>query len=51
MNKAKAIELMKEVDDSLFLVKGMFIGKDEQLMAYMDLTMQRCAQAIKELEG
>ena len=50
MNKTKAIELMKEVEDSLFLVKGMCIGKDEHLMAYMDLNMQRCAQAIKELE-
>lgn len=51
MNKIKAIELMKEVEDSLFLVKGMCIGKDEHLMAYMDLNMQRCEQAIKELEG
>lgn len=51
MNKTKAIELMKEVEDSLFLVKGMCIGKDEHLMAYMDLNMQRCEQAIKELEG
>lgn len=51
MNKAKAIELMKEVEDSLFLVKGMCIGKDEHLMAYMDLNIQRCEQAIKELEG
>lgn len=51
INKAKAIDLMKEVEDSLFLVKGMCIGKDEHLMAYIDLNMQRCAQAIKELEG
>ena len=50
MNKVKAIELMKEVKDSLFLTKGMYIGKDEHLMAYIDLNMQRCAQAIKELE-
>ena len=51
MNKTKAIELMKEVKDSLFLTKGLYMGKDEHLMAYMDLNMQRCEQAIKELEG
>lgn len=51
INKAKAIDLMKEVKDSLFLVKGMCIGTDEHLMAYMDLNIQRCEQAIKELEG
>lgn len=50
MNKEKAIELIKEVEDTLFLVKGMCIGKDEHLMAYMDLNMQRCEQAIKVLE-
>lgn len=46
-----AIDLMKEVKDSLFLVKGMCIGTDEHFMAYMDLNIQRCEQAIKELEG
>lgn len=51
MNKEKAIELIKEVKDSLFLTKGLYMGEDEHLMAYMDLNMQRCAQAIKELEG
>lgn len=51
INKAKAIDLMKEVKDSLFLVKGMCIGTDEHFMAYMDLNIQRCEQAIKELEG
>ena len=51
INKAKAIDLMKEVKDSLFLTKGLYMGKDEHLMAYMDLNMQRCEQAIKELEG
>ena len=50
MDKAKVIELIKEVKDSLFLTKGMCIGKDEHLMAYIDLNMQRCAQVIKELE-
>lgn len=51
MNKEKAIELIKEVKDSLFLTNGMCMGKDEHLTAYMDLNMQRCEQAIKELEG
>lgn len=50
MNKEKAIELIKEVKDSLFLTKGLYMGKDEHLMAYMDLNMQRCEQAIKVLE-
>lgn len=44
-----AIELMKEVKDSLFLVKGMCA--DEHFMAYVDLNIQKCEQAIKELEG
>lgn len=51
MNKEKAIELIKEVKDSLFLTKGLYMGKDEHLITYIDLNMQRCAQAIKELEG
>lgn len=51
MNKEKAVELIKEVNDSLFLTKGLYMGKDEHLMAYTDLNMQRCEQAIKELEG
>lgn len=51
INKAKAIDLMKEVKDGLFLIKGMRIGTDEHFMAYMDLNIQRCEQAIKELEG
>lgn len=51
MNKEKAIELIKEVKDGLFLTRGLHMGKDEHLMAYMDLNMQRCEQAIKELEG
>lgn len=46
-----AIDLMKEVKDSLFLVKGMCIGADEHFMAYVDLNIQKCEQAIKELEG
>lgn len=50
MSKEKAIELVKEIKDGLFFTKGMYVGKDEQLATYMDLNMQRCEQAIKELE-
>ncbi len=50
MNKDKAIELIKEIKNGLFLTKGMYIGKDEHLMTYMDLNMQRCDDALKELE-
>lgn len=28
MNKEKTIELIKEVKDSLFLTKGLYMGKD-----------------------
>lgn len=38
-------------DGRIILVKGMCIGTDEHFMAYMDLNIQRCEQAIKELEG
>lgn len=51
MCKEKVVLLIKEVKDSLFLVKGMYLDKDEHLMAYMDLNMQRCMDALKELEG
>lgn len=50
MSNEKVISLIKEVKDSLFLTKGMFIGKDEHLMAYMDLNIQRCEDALKEVE-
>lgn len=49
-SKEKAIELIKGIKDSLFLTKGMYMGKDELLTAYMDLNMQRCDDALKELE-
>ena len=50
MSKEKVISLIKEIKDSLFLVKGMYLDKDEHLMTYMDLNMQRCDDALKELE-
>lgn len=50
MNREKAKELIKEIKDGLFLTKGMYIGKDEHLTTYMDLIMQRCDDALKELE-
>lgn len=49
-SKEKAIELIKEIKDFLFLTKEMYMGKDELLTAYMDLNMQRCDDALKELE-
>lgn len=51
MSKEKAKELIKEIKDGLFLTKGMYIGKDEHLMTFMDLNIQRCNDALKELEG
>ncbi len=50
MSKEKVKELIKEIKDGLFLTKGMYIGKDEHLMTYMDLNMQMCDDALKELE-
>ena len=50
MNKEKAKELIKEIKDGLCLTKGMNICKDEHLMTYMDLNIQRCNDALKELE-
>lgn len=41
---------IKEIKDSLFLTKGMCLGKDETLCTYMDLNIDRCNQTLKELE-
>ncbi len=41
---------IKDIKDSLFLTKGMYLGKDETLCTYMGLNMDRCNQALKELE-
>lgn len=49
MSKGKAIELIKEVKDALFFTKGMYVGKDEQLMTYMDLNIERCEEALLQL--
>lgn len=49
MSKGKAIELIKEVKDALFFTKGMYAGKDEQLMTYMDLNIERCEEALIQL--
>lgn len=51
MSKEKTIELIKQVKDSLFTTKGMYLGKDELLVTYMDLNIERCQQALKELEN
>lgn len=49
MSKGKAIELIKEVKDALFFTKGMYAGKDDQLMTYMDLNIERCEEALIQL--
>ena len=49
MSKGKAIELIKEVKDALFFTKGMYAGKDEQLITYMDLNIERCEEALIQL--
>ena len=51
MSKEKAIELIKEVKHSLFLVKSMLYIRDEDtLVEKIDLNIQKCDQALKELE-
>lgn len=49
MSKGKTIELIKEVKDALFFTKGMYAGKDDQLMTYMDLNIGRCEEALIQL--
>lgn len=49
MSKGKAIELIKDVKDALFFMKGLYAGKDEQLMTYMDLNIERCEEALIQL--
>lgn len=49
MSKGKAIELIKDVKDALFFTKGLYAGKDEQLMTYMDLNIERCEEALIQL--
>ena len=51
MSKEKAIELIKEVKHSLFLVKSMLYIRDEDtLVEETDLNIQKCDKALKELE-
>lgn len=51
MSKEKAIELIKEVKHSLFLVKSMLYIRDEDtLVEKMDLNIQKYDKALKELE-
>lgn len=50
-NCEKAIEQIKEVKHSLFLVKSMLYIRDEDtLVEKMDLNIQKCDKALKELE-
>lgn len=46
MSKVKAIELIKEIKHSLYLVNSML----QILVTRVDLNMQKCEQALKELE-
>ena len=51
MSKEKAIELIKDVKHSLFLVKSMLYIRDEDtLVEKIDLNIQKCDKALKELE-
>lgn len=51
MSKEKAIEQIKEVKHSLFLVKSMLYIRDEDtLVEKMDLNIQKCDKILKELE-
>ena len=50
MSKEKAIEQIKEVKHSLFLVKSMLYIRDEDtLVENMELIIQKCDKALKEL--
>ena len=51
ISKDKAIELIKEVKHNLFLVKSMLYIRDEDaLVEKINLDIQKCDKAIKELE-
>lgn len=51
MSKEKATELINDVKHSLFLVKSMLYIRDEDtLVDKMDLNIQKCDKALKELE-
>lgn len=51
MSKEKAIELIREAKHSLFLIKSMLYIRDEDtLVEKMDLNIQKCYKALKELE-
>ena len=51
MSKEKAIELIKEVKHSLFLIECMLSIRDEDTLAKkVDLNIQKCDKAFKELE-
>ena len=52
MSKQKAIDLINDVKHNLFLVKSMLYIRDEDtLVEKMDLNIQKCDKALKELEG
>lgn len=52
MSKEKAIELIREVKHSLFLIKSMLYIRDEDtLVEKMDLNIRKCDKALKDLEN
>lgn len=50
MSKEKAVEYIKQVKDSLFITQGLYLGKDDLLNEYMNLNIERCNEALKELK-
>ena len=52
MNKDKAIELIKEIEHNLYLINSMLRIREgvNFLVTKVDLNMQKCEQALKELE-
>ncbi len=51
MSKEKAIELIKEIKHSLFLIKSMLYIRDEDtLVEKIDLIIQKCDKTLKELK-
>lgn len=51
MSKEKAIELIREVKHSLFLIKSMLYIRDEDtLVEKIGLNIRKCDKALKDLE-
>lgn len=51
MSKGKAIELVKEIKHSLFLVKSLLYIRDEDaLVEKINLNIQKCDKVLKHLK-